>query len=112
METDSEGFRQYIDDNVREFIDSEIFSEQIWQQQVSKAYYMQGDFRDGKTYQNLKELLAEIDGQTETPDNYLFYCVNCVNLETNQFTCIHLIHLIIIFTTNIFYDKGLIIIKF
>lgn len=46
------------------------------------------------------------------PNNYLFYCVNCVNLETNQFTCIHLIHLIIIFTTNIFYDKGLIIIKF
>ena len=40
---------------------------------VERSYYIQGDFRDTAKYQELKNLLAELDQRHHTPGNYLYY---------------------------------------
>ncbi len=71
---DTEKYRQKLTADIKTFVEKSIYSEELCQQQVSRAYYAQGDFRDAQTYIKLKKLLTEIDEQTDTPDNYLFYC--------------------------------------
>jgi len=74
LDIDSKTYQESLSKDINQFIDKEFFSQELWEQQISKAHYMQGDFREAKTYQNLKELIATIDDQTDTPDNCVFYC--------------------------------------
>ncbi len=73
-DANNESYRKSLSSEIEDFINKKYFSQELWDQQVSKAHFMQGDFRDPETYKNLKDFLANIDSTTETPDNYLFYC--------------------------------------
>ena len=73
-EMSKEVFQEKLSEDIHKFVEPSLFDEKLWQQQLSMAHYMRGDFRDPQTYKDLKELLTKIDNQTDTPDNYLFYC--------------------------------------
>ncbi len=74
LEMTSDEYRDNLSKDIDEYIDDDVFSQELWEKEVSRVHYMQGDFRDKQTYVNLKNYLAEIDNKTDTPDNYLFYC--------------------------------------
>jgi len=71
---DSQAYRDTLDKEIQNFIDKEFYNQELWEKQLSKIHYTSGHFRDPQTYQNLKEFIKNIDDQTDTPDNYLFYC--------------------------------------
>ncbi|MFK5891741.1 MAG: glucose-6-phosphate dehydrogenase [Pseudomonadota bacterium] len=74
LDIDSETYRNNLSLEIKDFIDDEFFSQDLWDQQISKAHYMQGDFREPQTYKNLEKFISKIDNQTDSPDNCLFYC--------------------------------------
>jgi glucose-6-phosphate 1-dehydrogenase len=74
LDIDSETYRNNLSLEINDYIDKEFFSQELWELQISKAHYMQGDFREAKTYKNLEKFISKIDNQTDSPDNCLFYC--------------------------------------
>lgn len=72
VDMDSKGYRQSLSAKIESFV-GEGFNQEMWDANVSKAYYTQGDFRNEESYQQLKQLLLEIDKEQGTPGNYLFY---------------------------------------
>ncbi|MCW8928891.1 MAG: glucose-6-phosphate dehydrogenase, partial [Gammaproteobacteria bacterium] len=69
---DSEAYRQSLSDEVQSYV-GEGFNQELWNENVNKAYYTPGDFRDAQSYQQLKNLLHQVDKEQGTPGNYLFY---------------------------------------
>jgi glucose-6-phosphate 1-dehydrogenase len=72
VEMDSDGYRQSLSGGIEGFV-GEGFDQARWDENVSKAYYIQGDFKDPESYLRLREFLAEVDEMQGTPGNYLFY---------------------------------------
>src|SRR5262249_31102735 len=52
---------------------NEEIDETLWQQVARCMTFLSGDFEKAETYQNLKELLAELDEQRSLDGNVLFY---------------------------------------
>lgn len=69
---DSQAYRDYLSASAEDHI-GKHFSDELWQSKIPRAYYMQGDFLDDKTYTDLKKKLLKIDKEQNTPGNYLFY---------------------------------------
>jgi glucose-6-phosphate 1-dehydrogenase len=72
VEFANDGFRDYLNTEVRSLIPGDI-DEERWGRLVSRAYYIQGDFRDLAAYVRLAELLEGVDREQQTPGAYLFY---------------------------------------
>jgi glucose-6-phosphate 1-dehydrogenase len=72
VEMDSEAYRQSLSQGIKSFAGEDL-DQGLWDANVSKAYYMSGDFRDEESYRQLKHFLHEVDKEQGTPGNYLFY---------------------------------------
>jgi glucose-6-phosphate 1-dehydrogenase len=72
VEMDSDAYRQTLSDEIKSYV-GEGFNQDLWDANVSKVYYTPGDFRNAESYQQLKELLLQVDKEQGTPGNYLFY---------------------------------------
>ncbi len=72
MEMDSESYRQSLSEGIESYL-GDGFDQALWERNVSKAYYMAGDFRNAESYQQLKAFLQQVDEAQGTAGNYLFY---------------------------------------
>ena len=72
VEMDSDAYRQTLSAEIESYV-GEGFNQEMWDLNVSKAYYTPGDFRNAESYQQLKQLLLQVDKEQGTPGNYLFY---------------------------------------
>jgi glucose-6-phosphate 1-dehydrogenase len=74
----SEDFRAKMSRDIYEFATSDIDPE-LWQWFEQRLYYLAGEFQDIHTYSQLKELLAQVDGECGTQGNYLYYLATAPN---------------------------------
>jgi glucose-6-phosphate 1-dehydrogenase len=74
----SEDFRAKMTRDIHEFATSDIDPE-LWQWFEQRLYYLAGKFQDIHTYSQLKELLAQVDGECGTQGNYLYYLATAPN---------------------------------
>jgi glucose-6-phosphate 1-dehydrogenase len=65
-------FRSKLNRDIHEFATVAI-DDRIWQQFEQRSYYLSGEFQDAKTYQQLQDLLTQVDRECSTQGNYLFY---------------------------------------
>ncbi len=70
--TDSDGFRDRITQEVSEFATTKIDPD-LWHWLARRIHYVPGDFDDPEAYRKLKETLAQIDEEHGTRGNYFFY---------------------------------------
>jgi glucose-6-phosphate 1-dehydrogenase len=71
-ELDDAGYRDYLDNGSREFIDAGV-SEAPWQGMLKRVSYLPGDFTDPALYARLAERLATLAETGGIVTNFLFY---------------------------------------
>ena len=71
-------FRNKLNQDIREFT-TVVVDDQLWQAFERRLYYLSGEFQDAKTYQQLQELLVQVDQDCGTQGNYLFYLATASN---------------------------------
>ena len=71
-------FRSKLNQEIHEFATVTV-DDQLWQQFEQRLYYLPGEFQDTKTYQQLQELLIQVDQDCGTQGNYLFYLATSSN---------------------------------
>ncbi len=67
-----DAFRQLLGEQIQQQV-GDAYDENIWHKLCQRLHYMQGDILQADCYQDLNELLNEIDERRETERNYLFY---------------------------------------
>jgi glucose-6-phosphate 1-dehydrogenase len=67
-----DAFREKLTGEIREFATCEV-EPQKWAWFSERVYYMKGDFRDEKLYQQVKAKLAEVGKAQDASGNCLFY---------------------------------------
>jgi glucose-6-phosphate 1-dehydrogenase len=67
-----ESFREKLSTEIRQFATCEVEPEK-WGWFRERVYYLKGDFRDAKLYQQVQTRLAQADKAQGTPGNYLLY---------------------------------------
>ena len=65
-------FRRQMSKDIREFATQDVDSE-VWDWIEERLDYLQGDFEDSNTYEQLQKKLSQVDEDRETKGNYLFY---------------------------------------
>ncbi|MCU1261403.1 MAG: glucose-6-phosphate dehydrogenase [Bryobacterales bacterium] len=65
-------FRDKVRDDIEQFAPKPI-DHTLCDWLLERLYYVRGDFRDDAKYDDLKNLLAELDERHHTPGNYLYY---------------------------------------
>ncbi|MBV8820060.1 MAG: glucose-6-phosphate dehydrogenase (NADP(+)), partial [Acidobacteriaceae bacterium] len=65
-------FRKKLTEEIKQFA-TEDFDEELWHWFLLRIYYISGDFSDAEKYQELKNLLGELDGKHGTRGNYFYY---------------------------------------
>ena len=68
----SDEFRDQMSQDIKEFATQEVDSK-VWNQIESRLDYLQADFEDPNTYQQLQSKLSKVDSEKGTNGNYLFY---------------------------------------
>jgi glucose-6-phosphate 1-dehydrogenase len=68
----NEEFRLKMGGDLTEFATSPVDPAR-WEEAQHRFYYVSGEFADPHTYQQLKELLGQIDTRHDTRGNYLYY---------------------------------------
>jgi glucose-6-phosphate 1-dehydrogenase len=68
----TEDFRTKMSQEIHEYATVEV-NDQLWRSIEQRFYYLSGDFQDANTYQQLQELLEEVDLECGTQGNYLYY---------------------------------------
>jgi glucose-6-phosphate 1-dehydrogenase len=71
-EMSHEQFREKITSDMKEFATSDI-DHDLWDWVQRRLYYMSGEFANDETYQKLKELLAQVNKEHGTHNNYFYY---------------------------------------
>ena len=66
-------FRQKMKESVQKFIENSPFDESVWESFEQTLYYVSGDLKDAKCYQDIRKKLAEAEQQNQTGGNVLFY---------------------------------------
>jgi len=66
-------FRQKMKESVQKFIENSPFDESVWESFEQTLYYVSGDLKDAKCYQDIQKKLAEAEQQNQTGGNVLFY---------------------------------------
>ena len=74
----SDEFRDRMSKDIQEFATQDVDSE-IWDWIESRLDYLQGDFEDPDTYQQLQQRLSKVDEEKGTNGNYLFYLATSPN---------------------------------
>ncbi len=77
-ELSSDEFRDSMSRDIKEFATQEV-DPQVWNWIKERLDYLQGDFEDPNTYQQLQKKLSEVDNQQGTSGNYLFYLATSPN---------------------------------
>lgn len=71
-ELSAEDFRSKMRQAIYEFATVEV-DDQLWRAFEERFYYLPGDFQDPQTYQQLQNLLGQVDTECGTKGNYLYY---------------------------------------
>lgn len=71
-------FRSKLNRDIHEFATVAV-DDRLWQQFEQRSYYLHGEFQDAKTYQQLQDLLTQVDRECGTQGNYLFYLATSSN---------------------------------
>ncbi|BAZ70959.1 glucose-6-phosphate 1-dehydrogenase (plasmid) [Fischerella sp. NIES-4106] len=71
-------FRGKLNQDIHEFATVTV-DDRIWQQLEQRSYYLRGEFQDAKTFQQLQDLLPQVDRECGTQGNYLFYLATSSN---------------------------------
>lgn len=71
-------FRSKLNQEIHEFATVTV-DDQLWQQFEHRLYYLPGEFQDAKMYQQLQNLLTQVDQECGTQGNYLFYLATSSN---------------------------------
>jgi glucose-6-phosphate 1-dehydrogenase len=66
-------FRQKMKESVQKFIENSPFDESVWESFEQTLYYVSGDLKDARCYQDIQKKLAEAEQQNQTGGNVLFY---------------------------------------
>lgn len=74
----SDEFRSQMSQDIQEFATQDVDSE-VWDQIEERLDYLQGDFEDPKTYEQLQSKLSKVDREQGTKGNYLFYLATSPN---------------------------------
>jgi len=72
LDMTSEAFRERMSEEIGKHVGGG-FAQDVWDALVQRIYYMQGDFKDAASYERLRDTLADVDREVDTPGNYLFY---------------------------------------
>jgi len=70
---DTEGFRERMSRDIRQFHTRREFDETAWQALSSRLYYTAGSFEDESTFTTLRDLVLELDGKYQARGNVLYY---------------------------------------
>lgn len=65
-------FREQLTKDIKEFGTSEIDAK-TWDWFVERTHYLKGDFKDSKTYVELRALLEQVGKEHDIPANYFYY---------------------------------------
>lgn len=65
-------FRERISRDIKEFATSPIEPD-LWNWLIQRSYYISGDVQDPNAYNQLRDLLTELDKKHGTRGNYLYY---------------------------------------
>jgi len=68
----TETFRQQLNSEVQSF-ETAPLDPKLWQSILERTFYIQGDFKDPKVYQQLKQKIEEADRDYQTDGNRFFY---------------------------------------
>ena len=68
----SDKFRSQMSQDIKEFATQDVDSE-VWDWIEKRLDYLQGDFENPKTYEQLQSKLSQVDSEQGTKGNYLFY---------------------------------------
>jgi glucose-6-phosphate 1-dehydrogenase len=68
----TEEWRRRLSQDIREYSPAPV-DPGVWNWLLERLYYVQGDFRDPRAYQHLKESLTRVDAAHGTGGNYLYY---------------------------------------
>src|SRR5262249_34523287 len=72
-ELTSDQFRARMTEDIRQFTTRPTFDEGLWNDFVSRFYYLPGNFGDQAAYQRLLELVGRAQTQHQTGDNLICY---------------------------------------
>ena len=72
-EMDTDGFRDQMSQDIREFSTRSEFDSGVWDNFVNHLYYTCGNFDDPAAYKTLVELIKNLDEQYGASNNILFY---------------------------------------
>ena len=67
-----EDFRKRVFDDVKEYC-GDCIEDSMWDSFSRRFYYFAGDFKDDKLYPQVKDRLAQIDGDHSTHQNFFYY---------------------------------------
>ena len=62
-------FRQKMKESVQKFIENSPFDESVWESFEQTLYYVSGDLKDARCYQDIQKKLAEAEQQNQTGGN-------------------------------------------
>jgi glucose-6-phosphate 1-dehydrogenase len=68
----TEAFRQQISESIKEFATQQVDGDR-WDKIAQRLYYLSGNLKDPNSYQQLADLLAQIDQNHGTRGNYFYY---------------------------------------
>lgn len=68
----SDDFRAEMSQDIKEFATGS-FDSAAWDWLEQRLYYLSGNFEDANSYQQLRDLLAQVDQERGTRGNYLYY---------------------------------------
>ncbi|HMY76254.1 MAG TPA: glucose-6-phosphate dehydrogenase [Blastocatellia bacterium] len=71
-EMTTEAFREQISQDIKKFATSDV-SDDLWNWFKERIYYIGGNVQSADFYQNLKQLLSQVDGNHGTRGNYFYY---------------------------------------
>lgn len=79
-ELTNEQFREQLSGDLCQFVSCELNSPELQGWISQRLYYVQGDYDDPSSYENLKTLLLEIEQNHKTQGNRLFYLATPPNI--------------------------------
>ncbi|MBV8882553.1 MAG: glucose-6-phosphate dehydrogenase, partial [Chroococcidiopsidaceae cyanobacterium CP_BM_RX_35] len=68
----SDDFRAKMSQDIQEFATGSV-DQDTWDWLEQRLYYLSGNFEDANSYQQLRDLLAQVDQERGTRGNYLYY---------------------------------------
>jgi len=90
----TDDFRKRISDDIKQFA-TEAVDADVWEWFVRRLYYLPGDFKDKNLYPKLKDLLEQVDRESSTHGNHLYYMATAADFfgpVVEQLAAVGLMH--------------------